>query len=454
MTVEEALVIVESILGSASLNDLQEIILRQSWEQKTYPEIAEKFGYDADYIKIVGFRLWKSLSQAMGEKVTKDNLRASLRRWYSQQLVTPTPHYDWGEAPDVSIFYGRYQEVTTLEKWIIQDRCRLVALLGIGGIGKTSLSVKLGERLQKNFEYVIWRSLQNSPTITSLLTNLIQVISHHQEGHVSASIFEQISLLLSYLQKHRCLIILDNAEIILNGCEGRTGQYRPGYEGYGELFKRIGEFRHQSCLLLTSREKPKEVAILEGEILPVKSLPLSGLSITDGKAIFNCKGSFTAAKNEWQTLIQSYAGNPLALKIVATTIRDLFDSQISDFLAEGTVVFGDIQDLIEQQFQRLSDLEKQVMYCLAINREPVNFPEIHSDLLFPISSAQLLDALESLERRSLIEKGSGLFTLQPVLMEYMTSCLIQQVCDEINTQNISLFKTHALIKATAKDYIQ
>ncbi|MEA5503734.1 NB-ARC domain-containing protein [Halotia wernerae UHCC 0503] len=462
MTVEEALVIVESILGKASLNDLQEIIFRQSWKQKTYPEIAEKFGYDADYIKIVGFRLWKSLSQAMGEKVTKDNLHASLRRWHSHQLNTltshsllPTPQCDWGEAPDVSIFYGRSQELATLEKWIIQDRCRLVALLGIGGIGKTSLSVKLGERVQEKFEYVIWRSLHNAPTIESLLTSLIQVLSESQENHLFTSIFEQIYLLLTYLQKHRCLLILDNAEIILNGSEGCTGQYRPGYEGYGEMFKRIGESRHQSCLLLTSREKPKEVAIIEGEMLPVKTLRLSGLSITDGQAIFNCKGSFTAASHEWQSLIQSYAGNPLALKIVANTIRDLFDSKIGNFLAEGTVIFGDIQDLIEQQFQRLSALEKEVMYWLAINREPVNFKEIQADLLLsPISSAQLLEALEGLERRSLIEKGSGLFTLQPVLMEYMTSCLIQYICVEITTQNIALFKTHALIKATAKDYIK
>lgn len=118
MTVEEALAIVEIILGKASLNDLQEVIFRQSWEQKTYPEIAEEFGYDADYIKVVGFRLWKMLSKAIGEKVTKDNLRSSLRRWSSGKLNTTqhglrpatansTHHYDWGEALDVSIFYGQ-----------------------------------------------------------------------------------------------------------------------------------------------------------------------------------------------------------------------------------------------------------------------------------------------------------------------------------------------------------
>jgi hypothetical protein len=86
MTIEEALAIVESVLETASLNDLQEVIFRQSWERKTYPQIAEEFGYDAEYIKIVGFRLWKMLSQVMGEKVTKDNLRSALRRWCSRSI--------------------------------------------------------------------------------------------------------------------------------------------------------------------------------------------------------------------------------------------------------------------------------------------------------------------------------------------------------------------------------
>jgi len=46
-------------------------------------------------------------------------------------------------------------ELVTLEQWIVQSRCRLVALLGMGGIGKTSLSVKLAEQIQGEFEYLI-----------------------------------------------------------------------------------------------------------------------------------------------------------------------------------------------------------------------------------------------------------------------------------------------------------
>src|SRR5438105_4063525 len=42
---------------------------------------------------------------------------------------------DWGEAPDVLGFVGRAEELTTLRDWVLQERCRLVAVVGTGGIG-------------------------------------------------------------------------------------------------------------------------------------------------------------------------------------------------------------------------------------------------------------------------------------------------------------------------------
>src|SRR5439155_1616262 len=57
----------------------------------------------------------------------------------SEQAVK-LPHEDWGEAPHLDQFYGREKELVELEQWIVGDRCRLVAVLGIGGIGKTALT--------------------------------------------------------------------------------------------------------------------------------------------------------------------------------------------------------------------------------------------------------------------------------------------------------------------------
>lgn len=96
----------------------------------------------------------------------------------SQPLATFfNKRQDWGEAPDVSIFSGRTEELSTLQQWILNDRCRLVALLGMGGIGKTSVSVKLAQQIQEQFDSIIWRSLRNVPPLTEILTDFIQFLS-------------------------------------------------------------------------------------------------------------------------------------------------------------------------------------------------------------------------------------------------------------------------------------
>ena len=367
---------------------------------------------------------------------------------------------DWGEAPDVTAFYGRTEELATLEQWVVRERCRLISVIGMGGIGKTTLVVKLAEQIQDEFEYIVWRSLRNAPVLQELLADVIRFLSNQQETDLPETIDGKISRLLEHLRASRCLLILDNAESILSS-DGRAGTYREGYEGYGQLLSCIGETRHQSCLVLTTREKPRELSYQEGEHFPIHSLRLSGLLQENVQKIFKEKG-FTVSSVEGQALVEQYAGNPLALKMVATTIQELFDGDIAQFLEQGTVVFGDISNLLDQQFERLSALEKQTMFCVAINREWVSITELRDDIIPAVSVQALLEALESLQLRSLIEKAtpaltqrhSVSFTQQPVVMEYVTERLIEQVCQEISTVEIVFFDRYALMKAQTKDYLR
>ncbi|QQE67544.1 hypothetical protein GFS31_42570 (plasmid) [Leptolyngbya sp. BL0902] len=385
----------------------------------------------------------------------------------SSPSASPSPPTSWGSAIDVSHFYGREPELAILKQWILADRCRLILLLGMGGMGKTALSVKLAQVVQGEFECVLWRSLRDAPPLEDWLAEVLPIVSQQREGALPPGPTAQIARLVSYLRQHRCLLVLDNAESLLqSGLQsgGAVGHYLPGYEGYGELLRQVGECAHQSCLILTSREKPGEIAALEGEDLPVRSYVLPGLKAADSQALFQTKGLLGTVA-EHQRLIDRYWGNPLALKVVASSIKDLFGGDVEEFLRDDTLLFSGIRPLLQQQCGRLSDLETQVMTWLAIHREWVSLAALQQAVGDGIPRRLLLEALESLGRRSLIERGDQGFTQQPVVMEYLIESLLaavladlmvwgQESAENLDGRESPWFHRFPLIQASAKEYIR
>jgi WD40 repeat protein/DNA-binding SARP family transcriptional activator len=412
-------------------------------------------------------KLWKTLQE-------KGDIRSKAKT-ENQELVTPAPseqpvtsasplslspktttQTDWGEAPDITRFYGRSEELKTLMQWIDQDQCRLVSILGMGGIGKTALAVKLAQQLVERekgastsphppFDFVIWRSLRNAPPLKTLLTELVPILSRQQ------AIEANLTQLIKWLRHARCLIIFDNVESILQEGE-RAGCYCPDCEAYGELFRTIGEASHQSCLILTSREKPAEIGMLEGMELKVRSLLLGG-TVEATETLIKIAG-LIGSNEEIHQLCQRYSYNPLALKLVASSIQELFDGEIRLFLEQDTSIFSNVRRLLDQQFQRLSPLEQTIMYWLAINREGETISELMEDIIPKVSMNQLLGSLESLRWRSLIEKQASKYTQQPVVMEYVTNHLIHYIVEELETAKLFYLTHYALIKTTVKDYIR
>ncbi|MFN8489013.1 MAG: BTAD domain-containing putative transcriptional regulator [Caldilineaceae bacterium] len=335
---------------------------------------------------------------------------------------------EWGEAPEVGKVYGRQEELASVTRWLVQERCRSVALLGIGGVGKTTLAATVVRTVAPHFERVLWRSLLNAPLLDELLRDILQRLANERLPDFPASLDAQLDLLLEFLRRTRTLLVLDNLESILH--PDQPGHMRSGYAGYTQLLQTIAVRSHQSGLLLTSRERPQGMARWAEDSPLVRTLAVEGLNRTAGQAMLTARG-LTGPTADAASLVERYSGNPLALKLVAQTVQELFGGDIAAFLAVEAPIFDDIRLVLDQQFARLSSLEQELLLWLAVERAPITAAALRANLVQPPPMPRFLEALRALQRRSLLENVGQGFALQNVVIEYLTEQLVERICGEI-----------------------
>ncbi len=431
------------------LESLQKSILEGIWQHQDYYEIAENNERSYDHVKKEAWKLWKLLSDVVGEDVKKSNVFSVLeqaeisenhanclqigninicseqQRSPSSPNSSPTqnssPIIDLIDAPDLTDFYNRTTELNTLKQWILQDQIRLITIYGLSGIGKSVLTRQLIEQIKPEFDYIIWKSLTETPTLSSLKNQLQQFFAQSQQP--------QLPTIIDYFRNSRCLVILDDLQNLFQSGE-LAGQYLAEHKDYGQFWQQIAKNHHQSCVILLSWEKPRELATLAAEKQSTRTLNLKGLS-ADAEEILKEHGLTDSQK--WPELINLYQGHPTWLNIIASTIVELFDGSVSLFLGnppqpplgkgglkEEEIFIGDLSPIIESQLDRLSELEKKVISrfsedeAVEISRQPG---------LSEISQSELWDAIQSLVRRGLAEKviagGRSRFLLNPVFKKYI-----------------------------------
>jgi hypothetical protein len=458
MNLEEVLKLADKIIFDQTgqhLDDLQEAVLRGTLQREKYKQIAKDFDCSESNVRQIGSELWRILSEELGEDVSKSNFRSAMERlqvsifskYFAQDSVqigcvnysgksrhppdipisyqtnqetsnsrkTETLHQDLSEMPELGTFYDRTSELDTLTTWILQQRCRLIALTGISGIGKTTLAVQLVQQIKDEFEYVVWCSLDASPTLAEFQDKLIQLFS--QSEKLDSPITNQKLLpLIKYLQKHRCLVVLDDIHNLFSSGE-LAGKYKPGYEDYRSFFKQAEKLSHQSCFLLICWEQPREVTQVKNENTPLRTLQVTGLDIAAAREILRDYG--LAEIDNYSELIHRYQGNPLWLKSVATLIQELGEG-VAELLPDDAILLPeDLKDILQQQCDRLSEIEKQVISLLAKESEPVNLANLLENGTMPASN--LLNALQSLSRRCLIEQQGSSYALLLVVKQYIKS---------------------------------
>ena len=439
------------------LTSLQKEVLKGTLNGKKYPQIADDCQRHPDHIKQVGTKLWKLLSDILGKNIKKSNARSILEKFHFSHISntgndfvninsnhinicgenkqSPTPknkssptlidqnqnntnpenYYDLSEAPDLYPLCDRHSEVTTLKQLILQNHSRIITILGLTGIGKSTLTVELIAQIKNKFDYIIWRNIDNYSSCESLQINILKFLS---QTDFTSQKKEKISnsqtinnQLIDYLRKYRCLLIFDNLQEIF--ASGKlAGTYLQEHENYGKFFQQIATLSHQSCLLLLSQEKPKIISTNNH----CHTLKIDGLGKS---AVAILKDINLTDEEQSLELINLYSGNPLWLNIIADAVEDLFNGNIAQILSCPSIYLGDLEPILDKYFQRLSELEKQVILWMASQETAVDIYNTSPD--FPLLHSDLWKGIQSLKRRCLVIKQDNLFALLAVLKQYIIS---------------------------------
>ena len=383
-------------------------------------------------------------------KVAKNHLE--LQSAGKQAGEGRSKRYDWGRAPDVVQFYGRVAELADLENLIIEQACKIVVVMGMNGVGKTTLVTKLAHNLQSEFSYIIWRSLHNAPSLEQIVQEITQCLPIANKSRQAQSLDQQTLRLHEFLQTQRCLLVLDNLESIMHPGE-YLGNYLPGYESYGVFFKSLASKQHQSCLVLTSRENLTALNEMASTAGSTSIYAIDGLDYPPIKRLLE-QWDLIGEEEVWIEFIQHYSGNPLALKLIADVIKEYFDGDIAHFLSSDSFMVADLRVLLDRSFQRLSTLARNILYLLAIYREPLSLQKISERIIPRVLPLDAVDALQSLSRCSLIENRPEGFFIQSFVSEYLIDRFLRQLHQEILDGKIDSLQQIPLLTTDSSVYVQ
>jgi AAA+ ATPase superfamily predicted ATPase len=322
-------------------------------------------------------------------------------------------YHDLTLSPKITRFYGRKKDLDYLSNGILNQHTHLISVLGLSGIGKTTLVKRFVDLNLQQFEVIIWRSLKFPKSLDLLIDDLLNVC----QQEAKATIDDKLKQLFNILKNKKCLIILDDLENIFVNCQF-AGQYKPEYQDYKTFLQMITEIEHQSCLILISQEKCQEMISLDSELYPIHCLELSGLNNAATEILKN-----QGLKNEetWLNLINLYESHPKYLQYISILIKDVFQSEVAEFIKENSLILTeDFKSLFDLIWMRLSEVEKEILLKISQNDQPISRDEIKQ--LLSLSSMDIINGLQSLTRRFLVSKlenDQKLYTLSAVFKEYL-----------------------------------
>lgn len=386
------------------LSELQQTILKQVWLGQKYFDIADAYGCTEGHAKDVGSDLWKLLSQVIGERITKKNLRYVLTDHVS---LSATSSPERAYKPD---FVGRHQAMSQISQWR-QQGATAIAIQGEGGLGKTTLAQQYLQ--SQGFEMVLELLMaKESDNITSAQRVVEEWLTRDLQEDPGLEFGISLDRLKRHLHQRRIGVLVDNLEPALD----QQGLLIPEHRPYVELFRVLTDPRNQGLTLVTSRDRICEAS------LNLQHYRLSGLDENAWQQYSQLRELAIDVKL-LKPMHRAYGGNAKAMTLLCGAIQSDFGGDAAAFWQDqqqDLLIAADLKNLINNQIDRLQTLDPQAyrLFCrlgcyryqtiATLPREGV------LALLWDVPEAKRRASILSLQNRSLVECHQGRYWLHPV----------------------------------------
>ncbi|MEA5516428.1 NB-ARC domain-containing protein [Nodularia sp. UHCC 0506] len=415
MNIDNALTFTKGLIENHTkkpLNDSQVTVLKGCLEGKLYREIDNLYNFSEDYSKEIGSDLWKILSEALGVRVTKTNLRTVIeqhlpleKQKISDSAILPKCN------DELRDFVGRDAAITDINNLVNQEDRKIIIIQAAGGVGKTTLAKQYLTQFDLVLPLEMAKDKENITAVESVVEEWLKQYFQEEPGREFGITLSRLKL---KLQNRKVGVFIDNLEPALD----KQGRLIEKHNLYVELLRVLADENVQSLTLITSRER-----LCDDRVSGTFHYHLAVLTVEAWADFFTFR-KIKIDPPSLEAMHKIYGGNAKAMDILLGVMRTDYDGDMSAYWQENcTLVETELKNLVESQFKRLQTLDTEAykLLCRLGCFRYQDVPRVSVDallaLLWDIPEEKQRDVIKSLRNRCLVEFEKCEYWLHPVIRE-------------------------------------